>query len=194
MQAWHDKKRLLVSSCPCIRIPVARAASRKSATKRSFSEGCLSCDFEQRHRPPMPTLAPTSPLTASSLQNQLLMPKVLERPSHLCFQKSFQIGASIIGQKKHQRSSSQMRPQPHLSERGLQARNVQSKAAYQTDAQQTSSSVTRTKGSNGWAWVLGGLTLTAGTSAPALYIGSHWNEVRFFAYCFIHCGFAEDVC
>lgn len=89
--------------------------------------------------------------------------------------------------RKHQRIVLQMYPRAHLSERGLRSRNVQSKAAYQTDAQAASSD-TRTKGSNGWAWVLGGLTLTAGTSAPALYIGSHWNEVRFSADDFTHFG------
>ena len=139
----------------------------------------------------MPTVVPTSPLVASSLRDQLLMPKVFERPSQLCPHKHFQIGASITVKRKLQRSVSQMHQHTHLSERGLQLRNVQSKAAYQTDAQQTASSDTRTKGSNGWAWVLGGLTLTAGTSAPALYIGSHWNEVHFFAECFIRCGFVQ---
>lgn len=136
----------------------------------------------------MSTVSPAFPLIAISLRNQLLTPKVLEQPSRLCVRKSLQIGASTTLKHKHHRSVSRMHPRTHLSERGLQARNVQSKAAYQTDAQQTSSSDTRTKGSNGWAWVLGGLALTAGTSAPALYIGSHWDEVRFFADSFIHCG------
>ena len=131
----------------------------------------------------MPTVSPTSPLIAIALRDQLFMPKFLEQPSRLSFRKRFQIEASTTINHKHQRSVSRMQPRTHLSERGLQARNVRSKAAYQTDAQQTSSSDTRTKGSNGWAWVLGGLALTTGTSAPALYIGSHWDEVRFFSDC-----------
>lgn len=53
----------------------------------------------------------------------------------------------------------------------------------QAKAQQTSRSTTDqvngtgAGGSNGWAWLFGSLTLSAGTGLPALYIGSHFDEV-----------------
>ena len=137
----------------------------------------------------MPAVAPTSPLIANFLPSQLFKPLSLEMSSQLRCHNSLPTGASKTVKQKPRGFVSQMHPRPHLTERGPQARSIQSKAAYQTDAQQTSSSVTGTKGSNGWAWVLGGLTLTTGTSAPALYIGAHWNEVAFYADCFTRCGF-----
>lgn len=122
-----------------------------------------------------------SPLIACLSQNHL---KLLDRPPQACVNNSFRSGDSTPIRVRYERSVSQSetQPQTHLSARGHKARIIKSKA-YQTDTQQTSSSATRTKESNGWAWVLGGLTLTSGTSAPALYIGSHWNEVGSFSDC-----------
>lgn len=120
-----------------------------------------------------------SPPIACLSQNHL---KLLDRPSQACVNNSFRSGDSTPINLRYERPVSQTQTQTHLSARGHKARNITSKA-YQTDTQQTSSSATRTKESNGWAWVLGGLTLTSGTSAPALYIGSHWNEVGNFSDC-----------
>lgn len=120
-----------------------------------------------------------SPLIACLSQNHL---KLLDRPPQACVNSIFGSGNSTPIKLRHERSVSQTQAQMHLSARGRKAGNIKSKA-YQTDTQQTSSSATSTKDSNGWAWVLGGLALTSGTSAPALYIGSHWNEVGNFADC-----------
>ena len=67
----------------------------------------------------------------------------------------------------------------HVSKPVSLARHVQGKAANKTEAMPASSSTTGTSGSNGWAWLFGSLTLSSGVAAPALYIGSHWNEVCF---------------
>lgn len=57
----------------------------------------------------------------------------------------------------------------------------------QSKAQQTSNTVvsqdkrTNPAGSNGWAWLLGSLTLSLGTGLPALYVATHFSEVTCLA-------------
>lgn len=57
----------------------------------------------------------------------------------------------------------------------------------QSKAQHTSNTVisqdrrTHSDGSNGWAWLLGSLTLSLGTGLPALYVATHFSEVTCLA-------------
>ncbi|KAL0046115.1 hypothetical protein WJX82_002820 [Trebouxia sp. C0006] len=51
------------------------------------------------------------------------------------------------------------------------------KAANKAQTQQRSSPTTGPNGSNGWAWILGGCTLTLGTALPALYLAAHWQQI-----------------
>ncbi|DBA98818.1 TPA: hypothetical protein ACH3X1_014581 [Trebouxia sp. C0004] len=60
---------------------------------------------------------------------------------------------------------------------GRQQRSIKAKAASKAQIQQRSSPVTGPNGSNGWAWILGGCTLTTGTALPALYLAAHWQQV-----------------
>ncbi|KAL0023486.1 hypothetical protein WJX79_000502 [Trebouxia sp. C0005] len=61
--------------------------------------------------------------------------------------------------------------------RNRQQRGIEAKAANKAQTQQRSSPITGPNGSNGWAWILGGCTLTVGTALPALYLAVHWQQI-----------------
>lgn len=78
--------------------------------------------------------------------------------------------ASPIGQRSAQAST-------HLHLRGRRQPTTVAQAVKSSQIQERSSLVTGPNGSNGWAWILSGFTLTTGTALPALYLASQWQQV-----------------
>ena len=64
-----------------------------------------------------------------------------------------------------------------MHHRDRQQRGIKAKAANKAQIQQRSKPITGPNGSNGWAWILGGCTLTIGTALPTLYLAAHWQQV-----------------
>ena len=71
--------------------------------------------------------------------------------------------ASPIGQRSAQAST-------RLHLRGRRQPTTVAQAVKSSQIQERSSSLTGPNGSNGWAWILSGFTLTTGTALPALYL------------------------
>jgi len=89
---------------------------------------------------------------------------------HVAERKQFRTTAFPANQTSAQASAA-------VHHRDRQQRSIKAKAANKAQIQQRSSPITGPNGSNGWAWILGGCTLTIGTALPALYLAAHWQQV-----------------
>lgn len=107
---------------------------------------------------------------------------VLNRTWQAVHQRSYtrQVTCAQAGSKKENISP---RPAPvctSLQSNSLGKRRTRS---CQSKAQQTSNTAvsqdrhTNSASGNGWAWLLGSLTLSLGTGLPALYIATHFSEI-----------------
>jgi len=89
---------------------------------------------------------------------------------HVAERKWFRSATFPVNQTSAQASAA-------MHHRERQQRSIKAKAANNVQTQQRSSPITGPNGSNGWAWILGGCTLTIGTALPASYLAAHWQQV-----------------